>query len=141
MSPPRTRVTFSGGFPSERRGPDPPGFELAEWVASRLRERGFEAGVPSNEDDYAYAFECRAAKERYWVTVGFMDDGPREWLICFDPRFGLLQRLLGHAGGAAQRDLGSALNEALKSTERVTDVRWYTNDEWDGKGELWSQAP
>ena len=48
---------------------------------------------------------------------------------------------LGDPSHPGAPSVATSVDDALRATERVDDVRWYTPDEWDGARHTWSPLP
>jgi hypothetical protein len=120
---------------------EPPGRHLAAFIAARAEARGI-AVSPVEYLGFAYGFRCDIGERRFYVTVGLVEDGVREWLLVIDPWLSFWQRLFGASDREELRRLARTLDAVLKGSERFGEIRWYDERTWDAAAETeWSPEP
>src|SRR5689334_13156837 len=95
------------------------GYLLATWVASRLKERGFEADHPI-PDDWGWMLGVMQDGRVVRIGCGNVDGSVTDWVIFLDVvRPGVLARLLGRARSTAPNaayGVIAAIHSALQSS-------------------------
>ncbi len=139
MSETKTEVSFrslSGEPPGPSRARD-----LAHSLVKALSSDGFACSVPEDVD-YAFAFRCRVSRRDFYLLVGYVGDGIREWLVSITSDLGWLRRIFGDSDEHELRQISAVLHNILSSSDELEDVRWYTLEEWnDDPDRSWSPAP
>ena len=123
----RGNVTFRCTLPIDL-DKHPPGEELAEWIAARMTAGGLATRVIDNYEDFAWWIESESDQRMPWALLGYVGDGPAEWLLLINSSVGWLGRLLGRSDEAGRRPLA----RACSSTPRF----WSANVK-----HLWCRSP
>jgi hypothetical protein len=99
------------------------GEDLALWLKARLLaapDLGLEIGEPVPED-YGWGLWARRDRDRYWIAISFMGEGPQEepaqWTVSVDGPSGLFRRLF--AGAATGDAIRARVRQALESEPAV----------------------
>lgn len=148
-SPIRNCVSFkttisSVDEPPEEAGtpPEPPGRELAAYLADHLRQSGITVSNESPYEDYCRLCECRIGDFGFEVRIGYVGDQPQQWLITIDSTLGFWKKLRGQRDDPELSALATAIDHALRdSTAPCSSIRWYSLDQWDEGAAVWSSHP
>lgn len=74
------------------------GEDFAGWLRERLADPQLELSAPIQED-YGWGFWARRGKERCWIALSYMGDGPQEepaqWMVSAAAARGPLGGLFG----------------------------------------------
>ena len=133
----RSNVTFRSELPIDL-DQHPPGEELAKYLAEGMSAAGLKTKVIDNYDDFAWWIESEAETRMPWALLGYVDDGPAQWLIQINSSVGWLGRLLGRSDEPGRRLFTERLNAMLTDDSVFSDVRWHLG-EWSDTG--WSSRP
>ena len=133
----RGNVTFRSTVPVNL-DKHPPGEELAEYLAEKMTAGGLKTRVFDNYEDFAWWIESEAERRMPWALLGYVNDGPAEWLIQINSSVGWLGRLLGRSDKEGCRLFTERLQTMLTSDPQFSDVRWHVG-EWSDSG--WSSDP
>ncbi|HUT94478.1 MAG TPA: hypothetical protein VMY37_33780 [Thermoguttaceae bacterium] len=137
----RTHVSFERPSETLSTGKPPFGGDIARALAKALEASGFGV-TESGELDYAFAFDCRVTNRRFYVMVGLVDDGIRQWLISTDSTVGFIGRLFGVNDQEEHTTLVTAVHGFLQSDPEVKSIRWYSQDDWNRKpDQSWAESP
>ena len=114
-------------------------------VASRLveglRAAGYECNQPS-DIGYAETFRCMVDDQDFSIVVGLMDDGVREWLVSTNSRLKYWQRLWKSPDTESHRKLAKAVHLVLKADPFLTELRWYTSEDFaQSPDDRWKPHP
>lgn len=114
---------------------------LTRLIADGLTEADF--GCTEIEDlDYAHAFRAVVGRRNFFVMIGEVDDGVRQWLISTKSELGIFAYLMGSRDYQEYEVLVGVLHDVLTSIPGLTDLRWYTlNDYNEHADESWSDSP
>ncbi len=106
--------------------------EIENFVAG-FRGAGLSVSDAEIQNDCDWNFDCELQNIAMscCIFLHFVRDvkGPW-WAICFSPRLGLLNSLFGHYYKDEQDQFVKLLTSLLRSDSRVSDLRWYNQDEW-----------
>ncbi len=69
-----------------------------------------------------------------------MDD-EKIWMIFSESGLGRIKRWLGHTDSSEQQQLSIAIDEALKSSSHIKDIKWFTKENFMGGGNKWANSP
>lgn len=116
----------------------PPGEELAAYLAEKMTQRGLKTRVVDNYEDFAWWIESESDQPMPWVLLGYVDDGPAEWLMQLNSNVGCLGWLFGRSDEEGCRDFAERLHAVLSSDPDFSDVRWHAG-EWSDSD--WSTTP
>jgi hypothetical protein len=132
----RTQVTFR--WIAEE--PDP-ARALAELVIGGLSEAGFGC-TPIEDLDYAHAFRTIVGRRNFFLMVGKVDDGVRQWLISTKSELGIFAYLMGSRDYQEYEVLTGLLHDLLGSLPGVTDLRWYSLEDYNERPDThWASTP
>lgn len=148
----KTYVGFVADFPSNRADEDasPPGRELADWVATRLKSAGLDVNGPEERGGWAWELSSQVDDTAIETIVGLVDDmegtPPRQWLITNDSHPPLLQRWFGTRASRENRERSmrkfcEALHRLLTSDPRFSHVHWHAKETFDEPGAVPGDAP
>ncbi|MBC7855161.1 MAG: hypothetical protein IAF94_17150 [Pirellulaceae bacterium] len=140
-TPVKSIVSFVASFPQEYTDDGaPPGEELANFIASSVRQSGLASGVPDERGGWAWEFVTKDDGAEVFSIVGLVDDmdlkPPRQWLITISVNSGFFSRLFGGSGAAAKREkllriVCEAIHKRIQSDDRFSEVRWYSDKTFD----------
>lgn len=137
----RTYVSFQSDSSSLTSGEVPPGRDLAQWLINGLQQ----LGVTCNESgglDYAHDFFANVCGQQFYVMVGLVDDGVRQWLVSTDSTMGFIRRLFGVSDADGHLQLVEHIDAVLYGGGAISSIRWYTPIEWnETPDETWSEHP
>ena len=133
----RGNVTFRCTLPVDL-DKHPPGEELAEWIAARMTAGGLVTRVVDNYEDFAWWIESESNWRMPWALLGYIGDGPAEWLLQINSSVGWLGRLLGRSDEEGRQLFSERLHAVFASEPAFTDVRWHFG-EWSKPG--WASVP
>lgn len=107
------------------------GDDVARWLLEELRERGVSVAAEPDQEDFGWyiSFEVEGQDYDFVITYRPADDGEQGvWIGTLERAVGLVATLLGGRKKGIQREAAELLHEILKSSPRVADVRWYTDE-------------
>jgi hypothetical protein len=136
-------VSFKAAFPVDG---EPAGKELADFISSALRSAGIEHTNPEEREGWAWNIFSQAGKVKIESIIGFVDDEPLQWLITSYGHLPFLNKLFSGGGGqvreAALRPFCEAIDSAIKSDTRFSEIRWYTEKDFNtDNGDTWNEVP
>jgi hypothetical protein len=147
----RTYVGFVADFPADRGEDDSPaGKELADFVATRLRDDGIDVEGPEEREGWAWDLTATSNGTRIDTIVGLVDDWtstpPRQWLITNEPTAGFWSRIFGSKTRVDERHQTlrhycEALHAALIGDRRFSHILWYNKDTFDEPGDEPAASP
>jgi hypothetical protein len=132
----RTQATFR--WTSE----DPnPASTLTELIADGIGKAGF--GCTQIEDlDYAYAFRTVVGRRNFFLMIGEIEDGVRQWLVSTKSELGVFGYLMGSRDHQEYQVLTGVLHDLLGSLRGVTDLRWYSLEDYNERPDTdWASSP
>jgi hypothetical protein len=114
---------------------------LTGLIAAGLAEADF--GCTEIEDlDYAHAFRTIIGRRNFFLMIGEVDDGVRQWLVSTKSELGIFAYLMGSRDYQEYEVLIGVLHDVLTSIPGLTDLRWYTlNDYNERPDETWASSP
>jgi len=130
----RTHASFRGDFPEDHavkpESHEPPGGPIADLMADHLGRVGIRI---SNRDstDYSHCFFADSNGRQFYVTVGLVGDGDRQWLVMADATVLFFLRWLGRRDDQQHQQLLTTIHQCLAGDSRISALRWYTPDEWN----------
>lgn len=137
-----TFVDFHGDFPLPHSFPDIsasedsiPGRELAEYLAAELRLQDFAVTDPEPED-YEHLVRWKGARQEWLLHVGvdsFGEEMDRWTIIAGRTQLGFFQRSVRSSDLDELACLLGALDQALKQSPQICDVRWFPSYEPPGE--------
>ena len=99
------------------------GKSLAEWLSSRLKERGVPANEPFAED-WGWCVELANQKHRMGLACASEDNEKTAWRVYAFVDLGLLGQFRGKdAAVHAANELIAKVKEVLANEQRVTNLR------------------
>lgn len=114
------------------------GEDCANWLASRLEE-GFEVNKIFQED-WGWCFFVKINLCNFWIGIGLVDE-EKIWLVFSESGLGRIKKWLGYTDSSEQQQLSIAIDEALKTTSHIRDIKWYTKENFMGGGDKWANSP
>lgn len=133
----RGNVTFRSTVPVDL-DKHPPGEELAEYIAEKMTAAGLKTRVIDNYEDFAWWIESEAEQRMPWALLGYLGDGPAEWLIQINYSVGWLGRLLGRSDEHRRWLFTERLQAVLTGDPHFNDVRWHVGESSESG---WSSNP
>ncbi len=114
---------------------------LTRLIADGLAVADF--GCTEIEDlDYAHAFRTVVGRRNFFLMIGEVDDGIRQWLVSTKSELGIFAYLMGSRDYQEYEVLVGVLHDVLTSIPGLTDLRWYTlNDYNERPDESWAATP
>jgi hypothetical protein len=106
------------------------GEDFAAWLRhglSSLSDSGFRFSDPIQED-YGWGFWASRGKDRFWVAISYVGDGPQEapaqWVISvsYDPGLNLIKHLFHRPNRHALEQLREHVLKAVKSSTAIRTV-------------------
>ncbi len=114
---------------------------LAENIVAGLTGHGFTCSV-IEDIDYAHTFRVVVGTRNFYVLVGRVDDGIRQWLVSTNSGLNRLRRILGERDHDEHRVLTGVLHDVLDGDPAIGDIRWYTLTDWnESPDDRWSATP
>ena len=107
----------------------PGGQNVSELLQIRLRKSGYTCTNAVRHHFYGWSFEVAGARGTVWCLVQSGGMGPESWLLICEPRSP--GRLFKWRRLSALADVVKALDQNFKDDERISDVLWYTRDEYE----------
>ncbi len=135
----RTEVSFqtTTDEPLEQN----PAGDLATWLSNELLAAGLQTSKPENVD-YAFALRCHVDGRDFYLLVGYVGDGIRQWLVSTNSGLGWLKRLLGASDKTEHARLTREIHRVLSTNDAISDIQWYTVDDWnDDPDNRWAETP
>lgn len=133
----KTHVEFrSDLFPpsdedEESMHPDRFGKRLADFLVAGLRSKGLEPNEPIAED-WGWAVTIKNDDFRLWIGCGQYGDDLDRFLCFIEPHAPVIRRLFRKIDTSGPvLALQRALNEVLSASLGITEIRWWTYDEFN----------
>lgn len=126
----RTHVSFQKVSQTSPDETPPFGRDVAEALVCSLGQHGL-GPIALDELDYAFTFHCKIGGRKFYVMIGLVDDGVRQWLVSTDSTIGWLGRLFGAKDVEEHVQLVKAIDDSLRSDPSVSSIRWYTAQAWN----------
>lgn len=109
---------------------EPPGRAIASFVDAGLRKLGWNVDYRW-VTDYSHAFDCRAVKRRYDVSVQQTDQPDAPWLVTAKKRSGLFPKVFrGGADNDEHQRLLLDVHSVLNTDDRISGLGWFTEQGW-----------
>jgi len=123
---PSRYVRFSGGppIPAVAGEMPSPGEEIVQHLVASLPKYGI-AVLEQEDVEYARELKCSVRDRVYVVSVAYDWLNQGWWEVFWEPRLGVLQRLLGRSEADELRLLAQAIAQALDSCSSIQERRWY----------------
>ena len=139
----RSFVSFEADFPTNGQ---PPGKELADFIASALRDKSVGCTGPEEREGWAWQVFWQAGSIQLESIIGFADDAPRQWLITTYAHVPFLRKIfvvgIQREREKNLRQFCEVIDGVLKDDGRFATIRWYTQHDFDGDyGDTWGEAP
>ena len=105
------------------------GEDFADWLKKEiwsLADSGFNFSKIIQED-YGWGFWAWHGRDRFWVAISYVGDGPQEvpaqWVVSVNYDSGLLKRLLHRPDRYALRQLRGYVLRAVTSEARIRVIQ------------------
>ena len=107
------------------------GEDFAVWLKqelSRFTGLGFEFSEPIQED-YGWGFWASRGKDRFWVALSYVGDGPQEapaqWIVSvvYDPGLNLVKRMFHKGDPQALEQLRDRIRKILTSNSTIKTIK------------------
>ena len=107
------------------------GEDFAAWLRqelSRFPDLGFELSEPIQED-YGWGFWASRAKDRFWIALSYVGEGPQEppaqWVISvtYDPGLNLVKRMFHKPDPQALEQLRDRVRQILAANSAIRTVK------------------
>ena len=125
----RTIVSFQAHFGYASPEGMPAGAAMADFLESELNARGLLVDARRNTED-SHVFHVISGSRRFGLLLGLIEDDEREWLILTYSRLGRVRRIFGARDDDEYTAMAAVIHEVLCADERISDVRWYTEQSW-----------
>jgi hypothetical protein len=115
--------------------------DLAGLITEGLAEAGF--GCTETEDlDYAHAFRTVIGRRNFFLMIGEVDDGVRQWLVSTKSELGIFAYLMGSRDYQEYEVLVGVLHDVLRSIPGLEDLRWYSLEDYNERpDDSWTSSP
>ena len=131
-------VTFDSPLPED---PHPKGWSIALRLVLALRTAGVSAGEPNNWRDSGYSVNCVIEDAQVHFFLSHIGRPVAQWVLCCTSDRGFFWRFLYGSVGAKIATLARLIDEALKSQDGFSSIRWYPGG-WKGDDtESWEESP
>jgi len=106
------------------------GEDFAAWLKqelSRIPDMGLEFSEPIQED-YGWGFWATHGKDRFWVALSYIGDGPQEaaaqWIVSvtYDPGLNLAKRLFHKPDKEALGQVRDRIRKILTSNSAIKTI-------------------
>ncbi len=104
--------------------------EVANLVAS-FRAAGIELTQPMDAE-FAWDFFGKLPHIEMYCQLGLVESN--SWLLTCHPQRSFVSWILRRWWEQEQEDFVRRLNEELRSEKRISEVRWYSPEEWNRVG-------
>lgn len=107
------------------------GEDFAGWIKqelTRLADPNFELSEPIHED-YGWGFWALRGKDRFWVALSYVGDGPQEapaqWVVSVvpDPGLNVVKRIFHTADPQALEQLRGRVRQILASNPAIKTMK------------------
>ena len=121
------------------------GNDVAEWLADRLSDEGFEVSDQIHQDETGWfvPFEKDADKFDLGVTALSVDN--QTWLVWIEPTPGFFGKMLGRHRTPVPEAVLRKLHQILAKSPAVEALRWHTREQFKrgdfDEGEISPVAP
>lgn len=103
------------------------GEDFAGWLKEQLSKLTASGVIFSEpiQEDYGWGFWASLGKDRFWVAISYVGDGPQEppakWLVSvnFEPGLNPIKRLLHKPDPQVLAELRKGVRQALKSNSAI----------------------
>jgi hypothetical protein len=123
----KTNVTFQTTIPVDMES-----YPFGEELARELLERMVRAGIPAhgldNYNDFGWIIETSPKLSCPYVLLGYVGDGPFQWLLQIHPRIGFFARLFGKSDPTQLDHLAETLHRILAQSDDFSDIRWHAGE-------------
>ena len=137
----KTQVSFQRDSSTLGSDSPPYGRDIVDWLIEGLRQRG----VACDQDgglEYAFDFHAAVGKHSFYVMLGLVNDGVRQWLISTNSNVGFIGRLLRLTDAHEHLELVNHIDSLLQNDDGISSIRWYTLDEWNiAPDDTWGEHP
>ena len=136
----KTHVEFrSNAFPpypgeEDEINPGVWGKRLAEFIHDGLRAQGFDVIEPAAED-WGWMVEIRNDAFPLWIGCGNLDGEPDDFLCFIEPSTPFVRKFLFKKVPTESEimKVQAALDKLLSSESSVSDVRWWSREEFGSR--------
>ena len=105
------------------------GEDFAAWLKQELSQ-GADLGFEFSkliQEDYGWGFWALRDKERFWVAISYVGDGPQEppaqWLISVNSAFSLPKRLFHRTDRLILQQLHERVWHIIKSNDKIKPIK------------------
>ena len=114
-------------------------FVVATFIVGSLRDQGFECKLPYKYIKFrdAVFFDVFVNSYRYWCSLGWEDKHQLTIDVCSmsQHKADLHQSLYDEQDINEWRAVCKAVDEVLRSDAQITNVRWFSYEEWEKEDE------
>ena len=113
--------------------PENYGDDLAIWLAGELEKQGAvimrDEEFPGQED-FGWFIDCKINQNPYTLIIGHTlnDEEQFVWCMWIERNCGFMGSLFGGRKKNILPEAPELLHKVLKSSDKVTDLQWYTDD-------------
>ena len=138
----KTLVTFRAKVVFSELGAFGKRAALARYLVDQLVDGGYTCSTTRHTYN-ASGFGCVINKRRFEVAVSMSDSQSNEWLLTTRSALTWLQHTLLRRNDTNEHvALNHALHRSMKQNARFSDLRWYTQEEWNAPlRNQWSPYP
>lgn len=129
----RTFAGFAWDVPVPEGGQPPYARPAVEALLAALRAVGLDVS-PVDDLQYAWGFSCRLPHLRVDCQLGPVGSEQGRWLLACYPWRGWADWWHDRWREDEQEHFVQRVDSVLKADRRVAGLRWYTRQEWDGRG-------
>lgn len=131
-----TQATF------EWSSPDPePAVALTRLIADGLADAGFGC-TPIEDLDFAHAFRTMVGRRNFFLMIGEVEDGVRQWLVSTKSELGVFAYLMGSRDHQEYEVLTGVLHDVLRGLPGLDNLRWYSLSDYNERPDThWSETP
>ncbi len=108
------------------------GKRLADFLVAGMREKGFEPGEPFWED-WGWVVPIENDRFKLWIGLGPYGEHQDGFLCFIEPSRPFIRRWLRKIDTTGPvLTLQKALNDVLTAKSGITEIKWWTRDEFNG---------
>lgn len=128
-------ATFRSTFPEDCEFPHAPGYPIATYLESKLRESGIEVTAVDLWRDSGWEVDCKINGKRIYLFFLRLLDGSGNWVLCCTSNRGPLAWIRGEDHIEERWELARAVHAVMAQDGRFQDIRWYVERGWNGGGD------
>jgi hypothetical protein len=118
-------VSFRAEFPREHSPAAPAGSELLDQIERQLPQHGIDV-LSRWHTDYSHCLLLGVNGVSFKLELGYVSDENAQWLMYFMPK-SCCSKVFKAFRGNSYKKVALAINDILKASSSVSDIRWYKN--------------